>query len=127
MFRQMTWTVALAVALAAAPGLVRATDLTPEEATHGMSAKFWRGLVNVATSWIELPKQIHRETRDTGLPGPFVGLLKGVGMTVYRCVGGAIETATFPMPVPDSYCPLLKPAFVWQDWDMSVAVPKCED
>lgn len=88
----------------------------PENYFEKMSIKFWRGVVNVATCPVEIPKQIHTTTRDLGVPGPFVGLLKGVLMTVYRGVGGAVETGSFPVPAPKNYEPLLKPAYVWQGW-----------
>ncbi len=95
----------------------------PENYFEKMSIKFWRGVVNVATCPVEIPKQIHTTTRDLGVPGPFVGLLKGVLMTVYRGVGGVVETVSFPVPAPKNYEPLLKPAYVWQGWGCKPAEP----
>ena len=109
-----------AAPLAAAPCC---TDQQPENYFEKMSVKFWRGVVNVATCPVEIPKQIHTTTRDLGVPGPFVGLLKGVLMTVYRGVGGAVETGSFPVPAPKNYEPLLTPAYVWQGWGCKPAEP----
>ena len=96
----------------------------PDSYFEKMSIKFWRGVVNVATCPVEIPKQIDTTTRDLGAPGPLVGLLKGVLMTVYRGVGGAIEIGSFPVPAPGNYEPLLKPAYVWQCWGYKPPEPQ---
>jgi len=66
--------------------------------------KAGRGLVNVLTSWIELPKQIHLGTLE---PNPLVGLgrgvLKGVSLTVLRIGVGLYEAVTFPIPYPKRF------------------------
>ncbi len=108
--------LAAAAALCAAPRAAAENRMPAETACEGMSAKFWRGVVNIATCPVEIPKQIYTSTRDMGAPGPFVGLLKGIFMTAYRGVGGALETASFPVPMPDEYAPLLTPAYVWAGW-----------
>lgn len=105
--------------LACAVSLPRASaqdEHTPEQIVDGMSVKFCRGIVNMVTCPVELPKQIYTSTRDRGLTGPFVGLLKGTGMTVYRVVCGALETALFIVPAPGFYEPIPRPAYVWEGW-----------
>jgi putative exosortase-associated protein (TIGR04073 family) len=88
----------------------------PEDIFLGMATKLVRGLTNVVTSPAELPKQVYQTTRDLGVPGPLVGLFKGVGMVVYRAATGALETALFLVPEPGFYESLTRPTFVWYDW-----------
>lgn len=93
-----------------------ATDHTPEEIFEAMAVKCWRGITNVVTCPVELPKQLYTTTRDRGLSGPPVGLLKGVWMTGYRAVCGALEIGLFFVPAPGFYEALPQPAYVWQGW-----------
>lgn len=74
--------------------------------------KLGRGIVNISTGWIELPKNIESTSREEN---PFVGLtwgsIKGSGMTAVRTSAGAVETATFIFP---SYAkPLLEPEYAF--------------
>ena len=75
--------------------------------------KLGRGLVNVLTGWIELPKNIYNTSvQSNPFAGITVGLAKGLGMTVVRTGAGIYETATFPFPLPQDYKPILKPEYV---------------
>ena len=82
-----------------------------------MGKKLGRGIVNVATGWVELPKNIYDTSVDTNNPlmGITYGTLKGVGMTVVRTGAGAYDVATFLFPVPENYKPLLSPEFVFEE------------
>jgi putative exosortase-associated protein (TIGR04073 family) len=63
-----------------------------------------RGLVNVLTGWLELPKQIHLGSQEENpLTGFGWGFVKGVGMTVLRSGVGVYETVTFPLPYPKDF------------------------
>ena len=84
-----------------------------------MSFKFARGLANVTTSIVELPKQSYLTVRDRGSVGYVIGPLKGIGMTVYRAVIGAVETVFFMVPQPGYYDPMVNPDFVWNGWEPS--------
>jgi putative exosortase-associated protein (TIGR04073 family) len=45
-----------------------------------------------------------------------VGLAKGVGMTAARILSGVYEVATFPLPIPAGYKPILNdPEFYWTE------------
>ena len=88
---------------------------SPQEVVDGMANKLVRGVANVATGWLELPKQIYLTIKEDGVTkGLTVGPLKGVGMTLVRTVIGAGEVATFFVAYPGFYDPYFEPPFVWQ-------------
>jgi len=89
----------------------------PEKVIGNMSTKFARGITNVATSFIEIPKQSILSIRDQGAVGLVVGPLKGIGMTVYRAAIGTFETAFFMVPQPGYYDPMVDPDYVWNGWE----------
>jgi len=74
--------------------------------------KLKRGLINSSTSWIEVPKTIYEESKETN---PFTGLvygsLKGSGHCIMRTGAGAYETSTFLFPQYDE--PVLEPEYVF--------------
>lgn len=98
------------------PNSARAIDNPPPQDVLGaMSEKLVRGVANIATGWVELPKQIVTTFQEDGVvKGIFIGPLKGVGMTVVRTLSGASEVATFIVPAPGYYDPYFEPGYVWQ-------------
>ncbi len=79
----------------------------------GMSPSAWgqdlfhkagRGIVNVLTGWIEIPKQVHIGSRSSN---PVVGLargaFKGLALAVLRSGIGLFEALTFPFEIPKDY------------------------
>lgn len=82
-----------------------------------MGKKLGRGIANVATGWIELPRNIYDTSVETNNPlmGITYGTLKGVGMTIVRTGAGAYDVVTFLFPVPEDYKPLLSPEFIWEE------------
>ncbi len=95
----------------------------PETVVGKMSVKLVRGITNVATSIVELPKQTYLTIRDDGAVGIATGPLKGIGMTVYRAFIGAVETVFFPVPEPGYYDPMIDPEYVWEGWDGKCGQP----
>jgi putative exosortase-associated protein (TIGR04073 family) len=88
---------------------------SPQEIVNGMSSKATRGIANIATGWLELPKQIYITSKEDGTAkGIFVGPLKGMGMTIIRTISGAAEFLTFFSSYPNFYAPYFEPAYVWQ-------------
>lgn len=79
--------------------------------------KLGRGIVNVATGWVELPKNIYDTSVETNNPlmGITYGTLKGVGMAVVRTGAGAYDVTTFLFPIPADYKPILEPEFVFEE------------
>src|SRR3990167_8838054 len=54
--------------------------------------KLGRGLANILTGWIELPKNIYdTSVEDNPLAGLTIGLAKGIGMTIVRTGAGIYE------------------------------------
>lgn len=78
-----------------------------------MFHKLGRGASNVLLGWIEIPKNVAREWRNTEpFTGTIVGSIKGVGWAVARTVAGLYEVISFPFPVPRDYEPIMYPEFV---------------
>jgi len=76
--------------------------------------KLMRGLANVVTGWVELPKNIYETSVEENVfAGLTIGLAKGIGMTIVRTGAGVYETITFPFPIPEDYAPVLEPEFVF--------------
>ncbi|NQT46409.1 MAG: exosortase system-associated protein, TIGR04073 family [Candidatus Omnitrophica bacterium] len=73
--------------------------------------KLYRGIVNMGTCVLEVPKHIHETSKEHN---PFAGLTtgsaKGSGYALARGGVGCIETATFPFP---KYEPIMEPEFVF--------------
>jgi len=90
---------------------------TPDSIVEKMAIKLTRGIVNMATSPLEIPKQIFASTREYGGYGLLIGPLKGIGMTALRAAGGAAETAFFLVPQPGYYDPIMDPDYVWNNSD----------
>lgn len=66
--------------------------------------KMGRGLGNVLTCWIELPKNLHLGTQEENpVLGAGWGLIKGTGLAATRLAIGAYETVTFFVPFPKNY------------------------
>ena len=79
------------------------------------SEKFVTGIVNTATGFVELPKNIILTTqRDSIVHGMTIGLVSGIMHTVGRTVIGVFDVATFLIPTP----PSIQPPFVWQDFSV---------
>lgn len=89
----------------------------PENIIGSMMTKLVRGVTNVATCIVEVPKQTYKTVQAEGAAGYVVGPLKGVGMTFYRGVLGAAEAVFFVVPQPGYYDPMVDPEFVWQEWN----------
>lgn len=101
---------------------------------QGQIRKLGRGLFNVATGTLEIPKQAIREAKrgeEKNLGeifiGYFSGLMLGSGYAMVRTLAGVVEIATFPFPNPDgTYGPLVKPETVFSDGSW-VEVPEPEE
>lgn len=78
-----------------------------------MFTKMGRGIVNVLTGWIEIPKNVAREWRETDpFTGLILGTIKGIGWGFGRTISGVYEIITFPFPIPRNYEPLMMPEYI---------------
>lgn len=98
----------------------------PEAIAEKMASKLVRGVANVATSLVEVPKQSYLTIRDRGAIGYLVGPLKGMGMAFYRLFAGVTETVFFAVPQPGYYDPMIDPEFVWQGWEEPRVEPRVQ-
>jgi len=99
-------------------------ETQPEAVTEKMAFKLVRGVANVTTSVVEIPKQSYLMVRDRGNVGYVVGPLKGVGMAFYRLFAGLTETIFFAVPQPGYYDSMIAPEFVWQGWEEKRVEPR---
>jgi putative exosortase-associated protein (TIGR04073 family) len=81
-----------------------------------MFHKLGRGVVNVLTCWVEVPRNIAIEWEKTDpATGLVLGTVKGAAWGFSRLATGVFEVFTFPLPVPEAYQPLMEPEFVVTD------------
>jgi putative exosortase-associated protein (TIGR04073 family) len=83
-----------------------------------MAVKLVRGITNIVTCVVELPKQTYLTVKKEGATGYLIGPIKGLGMTVYRAFMGAGETVLFLVPQPGYYEPMIDPDYVWKGWNI---------
>lgn len=70
--------------------------------------KLQRGFLNLADAVVEIPGTMMRKTNSDGpVIGLTVGMVQGVLHTIKRALTGAYELATFPIPIPEHYAPIL--------------------
>jgi putative exosortase-associated protein (TIGR04073 family) len=80
---------------------------------YKMSHKLGRGVMNILTGWVEIPKQTAKEWQATDpLTGTIMGVTKGFVTAVTRTIVGVFEVVSFPFPVPRNYEPVMEPEFV---------------
>jgi putative exosortase-associated protein (TIGR04073 family) len=106
------WIIAAGLMLVAMPVCAqRFGDEYREQSAFGkMQHKLGRGLANIVTGPIEIPKNISREWRKSDpVTGFIIGGVKGVGWAASRIAVGVYDTVTFPVPVPANYEPLMQP------------------
>lgn len=94
----------------------RMNELLVQFDMHPAAGKLGRGLANIATGWLEIPVNMQRyyseHDQATGL---FTGLVVGIVRAVGRTGVGAYETATFFLPYPERYEPILPPLEYFTD------------
>jgi len=74
---------------------------------HAAGKKFARGMINLTTGFIELPKTYRQAVakRDL-LAGTGYGLAHGAAKGVCRTAAGAFEVGTFFLPLPEDFATL---------------------
>lgn len=75
--------------------------------------KLSSGVANVATGFVELPKNIILKSQQEGVfYGATVGLVAGIMHSVGRTVIGVLDVVTFFIPT----YPSINPHYVWHDF-----------
>jgi putative exosortase-associated protein (TIGR04073 family) len=70
--------------------------------------KLGRGLANILTCPLEIPKGIGDANAESGpVAAMTFGVLQGIFKTCVRGVVGVYETVSFPIPLPADYAPIL--------------------
>lgn len=94
---------------------ISSVTVEKHEKEYMVGDKFLRGLANILTSPLEVPRNIQNMTEEQGvLVGWTGGMAQGIGMTALRIIVGAYEVVTFPIPIPEGYKPVIEPEYVWQ-------------
>ena len=90
-----------------------AVSITPtyaQDTAEKMGSKLKRGVVNIATGWIELFNQPRQIGQEEGFgAGATKGLFMGASWAVARTAIGVWDTGTFLFPIPADYEPILEP------------------
>ena len=64
-----------------------------------MSNKFLRGMINIPFSFLEIPKALNKNIKNTDyFTGTFVGIGEGICKASKRLSYGVLEVLTFPCP-----------------------------
>lgn len=83
-------------------------SIAPLAMANGPVEKLGRGVANVATSPLGLLKGIGDANEESGIfAGLTWGVLQGTVNVVKRAAVGVYEVATFPIPLPKDYAPIL--------------------
>lgn len=113
--RAVVLTLVLGLALLGAAAPAHAENHS-QDTGRLVVTKLFRGIANLTTGWLEIPKQIAVAQQELGTgPGFTWGVAKGIGYAVARTASGAFEIVTFPFPVPEDYRPIMNPEYVLSD------------
>jgi putative exosortase-associated protein (TIGR04073 family) len=84
--------------------------------------KLYRGIVNILTAPIEVPKQARAYWIKGAQITPHIlawigsGAVWGIVQSVKRVGSGVWDVVSFPFEKPSEFEPLLKPDFVFDQW-----------
>lgn len=96
-------------------GFIASTSLAAEVVGEKVGSKLVRGVGNTAFGYItEIPEQIGSQYAEHSYSGILSGVVTGIGHGTTRTVVGAYETATFPLPLPADYKPVIEPKYSWE-------------
>ena len=113
--RKLGWALIIAGLLLGLAHVAAATDAPPPR-VYTAGDKLARGLANIFTGFIEVPRNIHNTTEQQSLlAGWTIGVGQGLGYMGLRMLTGCYDLFTFPFPLPKDYAPVVEPEFVWQE------------
>ena len=100
--------IMLAIMLLAANTTFAADAPATTTTENNALTKLGRGLLNVVAAVFEIPTTMMQEGEAEGAGAAVTkGPVLGVVNTVIRALVGVYEVATFPVPVPENYEPIL--------------------
>ncbi len=73
---------------------------------------FGRGIANIATCWLEIPRCIIYDNDEIPVIGTIVGIPEGAGYTVARALAGTADIVSFGLDMGTFYGKYM-PNFVW--------------
>ena len=92
----------------AGQGSDRVDELMVRHNLHPAFEKLGRGVSNVLFGWAEIPLNIHKRYTESDTGGSYIsGAVHGVVKGVVRTGVGVYETATFFLPYPEDFRPVL--------------------
>jgi len=115
---RLLWLVVTALISLGIPSSRAAAETSPGY-LEGSAKKLGRGVANLLTGPLELIREPYLVSqREGGVSGLTVGIVRGVVSGVIRELAGVIEVATFFVPVPKGFQPLVQPEFIYShgDW-----------
>lgn len=83
----------------------------------GVLHKFSRGVVNVTTAGLELPRAFLGHASDSSAASYIIRPIKGIGRVIQRTAVGVWDVATCPVPPYDK--PLMEPEYALNFGDIS--------
>ena len=115
--RGIVLSAAVMLTLALAQPVKAAPRASAEQDTGRLvMTKLFRGVANLTTGWMEIPKQMIQTSNEKGFwKGISWGFAKGLGWAMGRTATGAYEIVTFPFPIPEDYHPVIHPEYVLSD------------
>jgi putative exosortase-associated protein (TIGR04073 family) len=109
-------TIAIFVALTAS--LVRAESVEEEKVIRPHVHKFSRGLVNIGSAPLEIPKQMIKRAQegrgaDEQIAGYLTGTVTGIGWCFWRLGSGIVDVLSVPFSGNEKG--LIEPEFISED------------
>ncbi|MDD1612024.1 MAG: exosortase system-associated protein, TIGR04073 family [Methylococcaceae bacterium] len=90
----------------------------PQSYGERVGEKALSSFANIATGWLEMPKNIINTTNQSNVIYGFIGgLAKGMVYTAGRMGVGVADLVTLPLATK----PILYPLYIWEDFDVDTS------
>lgn len=104
----------VAIVILVVTAILSSTTTASAELYQDITHKLFRGVANILTGWIEIPKNMYDDMVEVSpWYGWLTGLFKGLGYGIARTGTGVWDTVTFLFPIPSDYEPVWEPEFVF--------------
>lgn len=95
---------------------ISSNSFANDDKTYGekVGKKALNGFTNIATAFLEIPKNVINATNDSNIVyGTVGGTAKGIINMLGRSLVGLIDVITAPLPTK----PVVSPELIWDDFD----------